>query len=77
MTTFLFTISIFALFFVFLGLRLLFGKDESVRGTCASQSPFLREEGAVCGFCGKPINDCPKDKKADSKAEPTPLPKIS
>jgi hypothetical protein len=77
MTTFLFTISIFALFFVFLGLRLLFGKDESVRGTCASQSPFLREEGAVCGFCGKPVNDCPNDKKADSKAETAPLPKIS
>lgn len=76
MTTFFFTIGIFAIFFVFLGLRLLFGKDESVRGTCASQSPFLREEGAVCGFCGKPVDDCPNEQKDTDTQEPAPLPKI-
>lgn len=28
-------------------------KDGKFAGTCASQSPFLNQEGAPCGFCGK------------------------
>ena len=28
-------------------------KDGNFAGTCASQSPFLNQEGESCGFCGK------------------------
>ena len=28
-------------------------KDGKSAGTCASQSPFLNQEGESCGFCGK------------------------
>lgn len=28
-------------------------KDGKFAGTCASQSPYLNQEGAACGFCGK------------------------
>ena len=46
------------LFFVLMSVRLIFIKDGQFKGTCASQSPFLREEGATCGFCGKKVDDC-------------------
>ncbi len=28
-------------------------KDGKFAGTCASQSPFLNQNGETCGFCGK------------------------
>jgi hypothetical protein len=28
-------------------------KDGKFSGTCASQSPFLNQQGEPCGFCGK------------------------
>ncbi|WP_459211185.1 membrane or secreted protein [Aquimarina rhabdastrellae] len=28
-------------------------KDGKFSGTCASQSPFLNENGESCSFCGK------------------------
>ena len=32
----------------------IWGKnDGKFAGTCASQSPFLNQEGESCGFCGK------------------------
>lgn len=55
MTVFLLSIGIFALFFVFLSVRLLFLKNGEFRGTCASQSPFLNKEGITCGYCGKQL----------------------
>ncbi|MGB1184506.1 MAG: membrane or secreted protein [Schleiferiaceae bacterium] len=33
-------------------------KDGEFAGTCASQSPFLNEEGATCSYCGKDPNQC-------------------
>lgn len=53
MTTVLLTIGIFALFFIFLSVRIIFKKDGQFKGTCASQNPYLNKEGATCGFCGK------------------------
>lgn len=45
-----------------IGVRVLFIKGGEVRGTCASQSPFLNKEGEACGFCGKPAGEtCGKD----------------
>jgi hypothetical protein len=41
-----------------LGLRFIF-KGESVRGTCASQTPLLNQSGESCGICGrKPGEEC-------------------
>lgn len=28
-------------------------KDGKFAGTCASQSPFLNQDGEACGMCGK------------------------
>lgn len=46
------------LFFVLMSVRMIFIKGGEFKGTCASQSPFLKEEGATCGFCGKEVADC-------------------
>lgn len=57
MMVFLFTLGIFALFFVLMGVRLLFVKNGEFRGTCATQSPFLAKEGLACGYCGKVLGE--------------------
>ena len=37
-------------------------KDGKFAGTCASQSPFLNQNGENCSFCGKePSEQCAKD----------------
>jgi hypothetical protein len=55
MTVFLLSIGIFAIFFLFMCVRLIFLKDGEFRGTCASQSPWLNKEGESCGYCGKTV----------------------
>jgi hypothetical protein len=58
MTTTIFLAIFFALIAVIgIGVRVLFLKDGEVRGTCASQSPFLNKEGESCSFCGKPAGE--------------------
>ncbi len=57
MTVFLFTLGIFALFFVLMSVRLLFIKNGEFRGTCATQSPYLAKEGITCGYCGKTLGE--------------------
>lgn len=57
------SIGIMALFFILLSVRLLLLKDGEFRGTCASQSPWLKKEGA-CGYCGRDLSAgeaCGKD----------------
>ena len=45
-------------FFVMMSVRILLKKDGKFRGTCASQSPWLRkQQGGSCGFCGKNLDD--------------------
>jgi hypothetical protein len=58
MATVLLTIGIFALFFIFLCVRLIFLKNGEFKGTCASQSPFLNKDGENCSYCGKNPADC-------------------
>jgi hypothetical protein len=37
-------------------------KDGKIAGTCASQSPFLNQNGENCSYCGKePSEQCAKD----------------
>lgn len=58
MATTLFLAIAFALIAVVgIGVRVLLVKDGEVRGTCASQSPFLNKEGESCSFCGKPAGE--------------------
>ncbi len=64
METFLLAIALIAIFFIFMSVRLIFIKNGKFKGTCASQSPFLKNEGGTCGYCGKTVeegDDCQKE----------------
>ena len=63
MATVLLTIGIFAIFFIFMSVRLLFLKGGKFRGTCASR----KVEGGTCGYCREDVNageSCKKEKKS-------------
>ena len=47
----LLTISLMALAFAGLGIKILSKKDGEFAGTCASQNPHLKKQGVDCG-CG-------------------------
>jgi len=49
----LLTIGLLALGFAGIAIKIWAKKDGKFAGTCASQSPFLNQEGAACGYCGK------------------------
>ncbi len=55
----LFSITIFMLAFVFLGIgiKILLKKNGEFSGTCASQNPLLNNEGETCGICGATANE--------------------
>ena len=38
--------------FAGIAIKILVKKDGKFAGTCASNSPFLNEEGEVCSLCG-------------------------
>ncbi len=59
----LLTIGILALGVAGIAIKIWAKKGGEFAGTCASQSPFLNQEGAACGFCGKlpEEQDCKKD----------------
>jgi hypothetical protein len=66
------TIGFIAVFFILMSVRLLFIKNGEFKGTCASQSPWLKKEGATCGYCGKDLSAgeaCGKD-EVDVKSLP-------
>ncbi|MFA5670301.1 MAG: hypothetical protein WC967_13755 [Balneolaceae bacterium] len=49
-------------------------KDGEFAGTCASNSPFLNEEGASCSFCGaSPEEKCKKDNAPSSDEDFSPF----
>lgn len=73
MTVFLLTITVLALFFILMSVRLIFLKDGEFKGTCASQSPFLNKEGETCGYCGKTMSAADQacgDPEAEKKSLP-------
>lgn len=59
----LLTVGLLALAFAGIAIKIWSKKDGKFAGTCASQSPFLNQEGESCGFCGKlpSEQDCKKD----------------
>lgn len=49
-------------------------KGGEFAGTCASNSPFLNEEGASCSFCGaSPEEKCKKESTPPSDEEFSPF----
>ena len=75
MTVFLLTLSVLALFFILMSVRLIFIKGGEFRGTCASQNPFLNKEGATCGYCGKTLSAADQA-CGNPGGEPPPMPTV-
>lgn len=63
----LLTIVLLALAFAGIAIKIWSKKDGKFAGTCASQSPFLNNDGESCSMCGKlpEEQDCRQD--ADAK----------
>ena len=49
---FLITVGFLILVFAAISIKILLKKNGEFSGTCASQNPFLNQEGEACGFCG-------------------------
>jgi len=50
-----------ALAFAGIAIKILLKKNGEFAGTCASNNPLLREEGASCSVCGaRPEEQCKK-----------------
>lgn len=55
----LLSIGFLALAFAGIAVKILLKKDGEFAGTCASNNPLLREEGASCSVCGaRPEEQC-------------------
>lgn len=59
----LLTIALLGLAVAGIAIKIWSKKDGKFAGTCASQSPYLNNDGEACGFCGKlpSEQDCKKD----------------
>jgi hypothetical protein len=53
MKLFLLTIGLLAVAVAGIAIKIWAKKDGEFAGTCASQSPFLNQEGEACGMCVK------------------------
>ena len=63
----LLTIAILAIAFAGIAIKIWSKKDGKFAGTCASQSPFLNQDGEACGMCGKLPDE--QDCKQESDSE--------
>jgi hypothetical protein len=73
MTEFLLAFGLLAIGFAGIAVKIWTQKDGEFAGTCASNSPFLNEEGEACSFCGaQPNEKCKSDspKKSDEEFSP-------
>ncbi len=62
MAPFLVILGILFISFAGIAVRVIFIKDGTMRGTCASQTPQLNKEGIACGLCGRMPNEgCGED----------------
>lgn len=67
MTLFFLTIGLLLLAVGGIAIKIWGKKDGKFAGTCASQSPFLNQNGDACGFCGKTpdqFDNCEGEKSA-------------
>ncbi|MCB0517024.1 MAG: membrane or secreted protein [Bacteroidetes bacterium] len=53
MVTLILSIILVSFFFVGLGIKILLQKNGEFKGTCASQSPYLKNQIGACSVCGK------------------------
>lgn len=53
MGIFIITFILLLLAFAGIAIKIWGKKDGKFAGTCASQNPFLNNDGEACGFCGK------------------------
>ena len=61
MEVFLVALVLIGLGFAGIAIKIWAKKDGEFSGTCASNSPFLNEEGESCSFCGAtPDQKCKK-----------------
>ena len=52
-------VSILAIAFGGMAIRLFLVKDGEVRGGCAGKNPMMQEEGTACTMCGAmPTEEC-------------------
>ena len=75
MATILVAIGFIALVFGGMAIRILLVKDGQFKGTCASQSPFLKSELGECSVCGKTVGDgdCGMDDDQPQPKKENPL----
>ena len=76
MATVLLGIGFIAIFFVLMSVRLIFLKNGEFKGTCASQSPFLQNDGVTCSLCGKKASECENNENQESLADLPPVQKV-
>jgi len=55
--TLILTLIAVSFFFAAVGIRILLKKNGEFKGTCASQSPFLKNQIGDCQMCGKPADE--------------------
>jgi hypothetical protein len=58
----LISIALLGLAFAGIAIKIWAKKDGKFEGTCASNSPFLNEDGEACSLCGaSPEEKCKKE----------------
>jgi hypothetical protein len=62
----LLTVALLAIAFAGIAIKIWAKKDGKFAGTCASQNPYLNQEGEVCGMCGK----LPDEQECRNEPEP-------
>jgi rRNA maturation endonuclease Nob1 len=68
MEVFLVAAALLGLGFAGIAIKIWAKKDGEFSGTCASNSPFLNEEGKACSFCGAaPQDKCKKDESSEPR----------
>jgi rRNA maturation endonuclease Nob1 len=71
MAVFLAAIALLGLGFAGIAIKIWAKKDGEFNGTCASNSPFLNEEGKSCSFCGaSPEDKCKNEDSTNSQISP-------
>lgn len=67
MQVFLVALVLIGLGFAGIAIKIWTKKDGEFSGTCASNSPFLNQEGEPCSFCGAtPDQKCKNEDKASA-----------
>ena len=62
MSTVLLAIGLLALAFAGIAIKILVKKNGEFAGTCASNNPYLKEEGGTCSVCGaRPQEQCQRE----------------